>query len=101
MAKGADNEKFERKLTNAIGRGVRTTNGVKTTVRVGSDWDKQGSPSVLRGSAIKAHDTKESTAPVPTRKRDVGKAVNTLHKKVAKSSSSTRKSPSVSKKGKK
>jgi hypothetical protein len=100
MAKGADNEKFERKLNNAVGRGVRNTNGVKTTVRVSSDFDKQGSPFVLRGRAIKAHDTQESTASMPTRKRDVGKAVNTLHKKVAKSDARpTRKSPPV--KGKK
>ena len=43
--------KFENKLSNAIGRGVRTTNGVKTMVRVGSDWDKKGAPAILRGKA--------------------------------------------------
>ena len=82
MGRNNEDFRFERKLTNAIGRGVRITDGVKTTVRVAPDFDKQGSPFVLRGSAIKAHDTQESTAPMPTRKRDVSKAVNKLHKKV-------------------
>ena len=44
MGRNNEDFKFERKLTNAIGRGVRDTDGVKTTVRVSSDWDKEGSP---------------------------------------------------------
>ena len=77
--------KFENKLSNAIGRGVRTTNGVKTMVRVGSDWDKKGAPAILRGKASHGVvDSKTVTAPMPTRKRDINKAVNKLHKKVAK-----------------
>jgi len=82
MGRNNEDFKFERKLSNAIGKGIRTTDGVKTTVRVGPDFDKQGSPFVLRGSEHKYFDTPESTAPMPTRKRDVNKAVNKLHKKV-------------------
>jgi hypothetical protein len=84
MGRNNEDFRFERKLTNAIGRGVRTTNGVKTTVRVGPDFDKQGSPFVLRGRSIHGVvDATEQTAPLPTRKRDVNKAVNKLHKKVS------------------
>ena len=77
--------KFDRKLENAIGQATRNTNGVRASVRVGSDWSKTGSPSVLRGRAERYHgNVVEKTAPMPTRKRDINKAVNKLHKKVAK-----------------
>ena len=76
---GYSPNKFERKLDNALG--TRTTESDSTSVRVApkeAGTTKKG--FVLRAYAGKSE--KRASAPLPTRKRDVNKAVNKLRKDV-------------------
>ena len=71
--------KFESKLDNALG--TRTTGSESTSVRVAPKevgTTKKGFE--LRAYAGKSQ--KSASAPLPTRKRDINKAVNKLRKGV-------------------